>query len=84
MLSCKEVSHRASDYLDQPPRGWQGLRLRMHLLICGHCRRFRQQLLLSRDSAARLARKLWSEDHDAAERIFREIEDKPAQRPPDQ
>lgn len=74
MLSCKEVSHLASDHLDTPPRGWAGLRFKMHLLICGPCRRFRQHLIASRDSAAKLARQLWKEDHGRAEQIFKQLD----------
>lgn len=76
MLSCKEVSHLASDHLDNPPRGWAGLQLKLHLMICRPCRRFRQHLIMSRDSATKLARQLWQEDDDTAKRILDRI-DKP-------
>lgn len=54
MLTCRELAHRhASDYLDGQ-LGWRArLGVRVHLAICGHCRRFVAQLrkvrLLLRD-----------------------------------
>lgn len=44
MLSCKDVSHKASDYLDRNLPWRTRLGMRMHLLICVHCRRYVQQL----------------------------------------
>ena len=45
MLSCNDLAHHhASDYLDGQ-LGWRDrLRVRFHLFICVHCRRFIQQL----------------------------------------
>ncbi len=44
MLSCRDVTDRASDYLDEE----LGLRTRllvaMHILACRHCRRFVDQI----------------------------------------
>ncbi|MEE2651911.1 MAG: zf-HC2 domain-containing protein [Pseudomonadota bacterium] len=80
MLSCKEVSHLASDHLDNPPRGWAGLQFKLHLMICGPCRRFRQHLATSRDTAARLARQLWQEDNDTATRILDKIDESPGKK----
>ncbi len=73
MLNCKEVSQLASDHLDQAPQGWQGLQLRMHWLICRHCRRFRRHLVMSRDCAATLATQLWSQDRDSAQRMMQRL-----------
>lgn len=49
MLSCHDLAHHhASDYMDGQ-LGWRdGFRVRLHLLICVHCRRFIRQLKLVR------------------------------------
>ena len=53
MLHCDKVSKYVSDSMDRKLSIWQRLGVRMHLLMCGHCARFTQQLLLIR----RLSRK---------------------------
>lgn len=47
MLSCHDLAHHhASDYIDGQ-LGWRDrFRVRLHLLICVHCRRFIRQLKL--------------------------------------
>jgi hypothetical protein len=40
MLRCREVTRRASAYIDQELTFWPALEYRMHLLVCRHCRRF--------------------------------------------
>ena len=40
MLNCKEISHLASDFLDNDLDWKTSLSVRMHILICVHCRRF--------------------------------------------
>ena len=49
MLSCHDLAHHhASDYIDGQ-LGWRDrLRVRLHLLICVHCRNFIHQLKLVR------------------------------------
>ena len=49
MLSCHDLAHHhASDYIDGQ-LGWRaGLRVRLHLLVCVHCRHFVHQLRLVR------------------------------------
>jgi anti-sigma factor RsiW len=44
MLSCKDVTRRASAYLDGDLGSWERLRLRAHLAICKGCRRYLDQL----------------------------------------
>jgi predicted anti-sigma-YlaC factor YlaD len=53
MPSCKQICENASDYLEGPSPPLRRLLLRMHLLMCKHCRRFlRQFSLASRTVAA--------------------------------
>ena len=51
MLSCKEVSHLVSESLDRKLPFWQRMQVRMHLLMCRFCSRFRNQTLFLRDAA---------------------------------
>jgi anti-sigma factor RsiW len=44
MLSCQEVTERASAYLDGDFGRWERLRLKAHLAICEGCRRYLGQL----------------------------------------
>ena len=44
MLSCKQASQLISQSLEQPLVMRERFALKLHLLICKYCRRFRQQL----------------------------------------
>lgn len=44
MLSCKESTHLISATQDRPLTVAEKLGLRMHLLICTGCRRYRRQI----------------------------------------
>ena len=44
MLKCRDVTAMASDYLDHNLTLRERWQVRMHLLICVHCRRFLPQL----------------------------------------
>ncbi len=50
MLSCKEIAQQASDYIDQQYSWRQRMAFRLHLFICGNCRRYISQLRSSIDS----------------------------------
>ena len=68
MLSCREVSTiLATDALEQAP--WtRRMSVRLHLLMCRHCRRYKAQL----SAMGEAARDLWGtlrDDHVAEERI---------------
>ncbi len=47
MLSCKQLVFCSSDYLDGQLRVTERLSVRTHLLMCGNCRRFVQQMRLT-------------------------------------
>ncbi len=55
MLSCREVTRRASDYLDRELSLRQQLAIRLHLLLCASCRRLVHRLRLVAATLARLA-----------------------------
>ncbi|POZ63401.1 zf-HC2 domain-containing protein [Chromobacterium alticapitis] len=52
-LSCREASRLISAGMDRPLSAAEHLKLRMHLLLCGNCRQFSQQLALLRNGARR-------------------------------
>lgn len=47
MLSCREVSERASDLIDGRASWRIRVEARLHLLMCQHCRRYIEQLKLT-------------------------------------
>jgi predicted anti-sigma-YlaC factor YlaD len=47
MLNCKQVATLASDYLDKNTNTGLNWKIRMHLLMCSHCRRFYRQLKIT-------------------------------------
>jgi len=48
MFSCNEVSQKVSESMDRVLPFHQQMIIRLHLLICKYCARFRDQLLLIR------------------------------------
>lgn len=53
MLNCREITDRASDYLDGDLSRGQRMGVHMHLLMCRHCRRLVRQLSRLRQTLAR-------------------------------
>lgn len=45
MLNCEELSERATDYLESALSPTQLAGVKMHLLICKHCRAYVDQLV---------------------------------------
>lgn len=54
MLSCKEVAHMASDYLDRQLAGNVNWKIRLHLLACSNCRRFIRHLKITKTLAPQM------------------------------
>lgn len=48
MLSCKNVAHLASDYLDKNMDGALPWKVRLHLVACRYCRRFVKHLQITK------------------------------------
>lgn len=44
MLTCKQLSERATDYLENAVTTRQRLSIGMHLLLCKHCRAYVDQM----------------------------------------
>jgi hypothetical protein len=55
MLSCRDVSQLVSESLDRKLSFRQRMQVRLHLLMCRLCSRFRRQTLFLRDAGRRLA-----------------------------
>jgi hypothetical protein len=49
MFNCKEVSRRISESMDHNISLYQRMLIRMHLLMCRYCARFRRQVLFLRE-----------------------------------
>jgi predicted anti-sigma-YlaC factor YlaD len=54
VITCKDISDTASDYLEGPTTLLQRLHLRLHLTMCKHCRRYVKQLKLTSDVASKI------------------------------
>jgi len=44
MLSCKHTVQQGSDYIENELSFWRKVEMKMHLMICVHCRRYVKQL----------------------------------------
>lgn len=44
MLSCKDITEKANEYMDRELPFWSRLSVKFHLLMCVHCRRYVNQL----------------------------------------
>jgi len=55
MLSCKDVTQLISESMDASLPIGKRIGVRLHLLICKFCLRYKRQLLLIRETARRLA-----------------------------
>ena len=51
MLNCKEVSEKVSESMDRTLPLHYRLQVKMHLLLCKYCNRFKNQLLMIRGAA---------------------------------
>jgi hypothetical protein len=55
MLSCRDVTQLLSESMDASLPIGKRIGVRLHLLICTFCARYKMQLLLIRETARRLA-----------------------------
>jgi hypothetical protein len=51
MISCRRASLLASKSLDRPLTKWETLMLKSHLLVCGECDHYREQISSLRQTA---------------------------------
>ena len=50
MFNCKDVSKRVSESMDRSLSLHHRILIKMHLMMCKYCSRFRKQLLIIRDA----------------------------------
>ena len=84
MISCRDVAHRASDYIDRELSWREWLDVRLHLLMCGACRLYVTQLaatvrLLRGAGHAHDAAPSDDDSSAAARALFRRHRDDPPQ-----
>lgn len=72
MLTCREVTERASEYLDGDLPFGRRLAFRLHLMMCRHCRRYVDQL--ARTIALVRAARREATDPGTADRIMAALE----------
>jgi predicted anti-sigma-YlaC factor YlaD len=76
MLTCRDVTESATDYMERKLSMRQSLRVRLHLLMCGFCRRYVRQLAATREALRRLPRPLPSDQQvENLLRVFRSTVD---------
>lgn len=73
MLSCKEVADRASALIDGELSGWEALRMRLHLAMCKGCSRFIDQIRVTDQLTARVARIEETRPQEAGDRRLADI-----------
>jgi predicted anti-sigma-YlaC factor YlaD len=44
MLSCRQLTEQSTDYLERHLGFWGRSRVRVHLFVCLHCRRYLKQI----------------------------------------
>lgn len=73
MLKCRELAEIASDYIDGELNGRKALSVKVHLLMCRHCRSFVGNLRISnRLISAQSAR---GQDEESLRRIEQRVAD---------
>ena len=80
MLTCKDVATAIGQDDVRPVPTWRGLALRLHLLMCPHCRRYANQIRAIGTAARRLLRER-GEDSKALERLREAILSYPERNP---
>lgn len=73
MLKCRDVEQRADALVDNEPLPWRArMALRLHLLVCHHCRRYVRQL---RQLVQSLRRAPQPAAPETVERIMKAVEE---------
>jgi len=67
MLMCRGLAEIASDYIDGELNGRQNLSVKMHLMMCKHCRTFIGNLRASSELMS--AHSSWTADKECIRRI---------------
>lgn len=79
MLNCKNVVKQASYYLDRDQQPCDEApctpywKIRLHLLLCGHCRRFMRHLQTTRTVATHIAGS--HESHPSTDAVIKHVKE---------
>lgn len=79
MLSCKQVAHLASQYLDKEVSTSMEWKIRMHLMMCANCRRFMRHLKITQAVGKSLVPPTEETD---AETLWKQVQEKIRQNEP--
>jgi predicted anti-sigma-YlaC factor YlaD len=71
MLGCKDVATRASDYLDNNIDSKLRWQIRLHLMMCSHCRRFIRHLRITQTLVKTTVQQ--EPDHTNPEVIYQQV-----------
>lgn len=76
MLKCKDIADHSSDYLDGTLPLSRRLAIWLHLMMCGHCRRYLKNLRMVIATLARSKPSIEEEAHvdKIIEKIKREVD----------
>lgn len=73
LIKCKDVARLSSDYLDKSLPFWQRVKIKLHLLMCGHCSTFMKQLKFTVDVSADIEKQNLQDQPLNSEKILKEI-----------
>jgi len=79
MLTCKDISETATDYLEGETSFIVRLKFQFHLLFCKYCRRYYRQLKLSIATLRKLPQASDANDKPSEaeiDRILKELKDR--------
>jgi hypothetical protein len=79
VFSCKQASQIISQSLDRQLTWTERFNLRLHLLMCTYCARFRQQLITLRSALTRMSNQIEQDEtiqlpSETKARIAKELE----------
>lgn len=69
MDSCRKITEQASDYVDRNMTFGQRMKMRMHLLMCHHCRNFIGQFQITIGAIKGLGSKNKISDQDVEKQL---------------
>lgn len=63
MISCRKATQLLSKEMDEPLSRWEKLSLKVHLLVCWCCNRFKQQIQIISKQLQEMARESLAFEH---------------------
>ncbi len=69
--NCKEIAELASENIDTPIKGSLWLKMKLHLMMCTVCRRYKKQMEITHETICELKH---AESEEVKERIHKNVE----------